>query len=226
MTSSSTSATLSTATRTVQHEPGLQRPRRARHHEHPVPQLPCREVRLRTSRRPGRHGRGTNQSRSEWITGFDFHEWQDLVNCEVVNCVAEDNWESGFHLEPGARYGSRREHRAADHLEEHRLPELRQREQRPAEHLRGPLLHVRLLSLAGHPPRELQSRSTTGTAGITSTAGRQLLSRVHGYGSTYGWKICKASSDITLTDCISGTTAAGRSGSRSPGGSTWRTSST
>ncbi len=46
----------------------------------------------------------TNQSRSEWITGFDLHEWQDLINCEVVNCVAEDNWESGFHLEPGARY--------------------------------------------------------------------------------------------------------------------------
>jgi PKD repeat protein len=46
----------------------------------------------------------TNQSRSEWITGFDLHEWQDLVNCEVVNCIAADNWESGFHLEPNGRW--------------------------------------------------------------------------------------------------------------------------
>ncbi len=45
-----------------------------------------------------------NQSRSEWITGFDLQGWQDLINCEVVNCVASDNWESGFHLEPGYRY--------------------------------------------------------------------------------------------------------------------------
>ncbi len=47
----------------------------------------------------------TTQSRSEWIHGFDLHEWQDLINLEVVNCVASDNWESGFHLEPGVRYG-------------------------------------------------------------------------------------------------------------------------
>jgi parallel beta-helix repeat protein len=46
----------------------------------------------------------TNQSRSEWITGFDLHEWQDLVGCHVYNCTADNNWESGFHFEPGARY--------------------------------------------------------------------------------------------------------------------------
>ncbi len=43
-------------------------------------------------------------SRSEWITGFDLHEWQDLVGCHVYNCTADNNWESGFHFEPGARY--------------------------------------------------------------------------------------------------------------------------
>ena len=98
----------------------------------------------------------TNQSRSEWITGFDFHEWQDLVNCEVVNCVASDNWESGFHLEPGARYsddgGDIGPRTVSKNIV---LPELRQLEQRPAEHLREPLLHVRLLPLARHAPREL-----------------------------------------------------------------------
>ncbi|WP_440949442.1 right-handed parallel beta-helix repeat-containing protein [Methanosphaerula subterraneus] len=44
-------------------------------------------------------------SRSEWITGFDLHEWQDLIDCHVYNCFADNNWESGFHFEPGARYG-------------------------------------------------------------------------------------------------------------------------
>ena len=42
-------------------------------------------------------------SRSPWITGFDLQESQDLVDCRVVNCIAESNWESGFHFEPGAR---------------------------------------------------------------------------------------------------------------------------
>ena len=49
-------------------------------------------------------GYGEPASRSEWITGFDLHEWQDLVGCHVYNCTAENNWESGFHFEPGARY--------------------------------------------------------------------------------------------------------------------------
>jgi hypothetical protein len=42
-------------------------------------------------------------SRSPWITGFDLQESQDLVDCRVTNCIAESNWESGFHFEPGAR---------------------------------------------------------------------------------------------------------------------------
>ena len=42
-------------------------------------------------------------SRSPWITGFDLQESQDLADCRIVNCIAESNWESGFHFEPGAR---------------------------------------------------------------------------------------------------------------------------
>lgn len=51
------------------------------------------------------YGNGDGNSRSEWITGFDLHEWQDLIDCHVYNCMADNNWESGFHFEPGARYG-------------------------------------------------------------------------------------------------------------------------
>lgn len=39
-------------------------------------------------------------SRSEWITGFDFHEGQNFDGLLVQDCIAEDNWQCGFHLEP------------------------------------------------------------------------------------------------------------------------------
>ncbi len=39
-------------------------------------------------------------SRSEWTTGFDFHESQKLDGLIVQGCIAEDNWQCGFHLEP------------------------------------------------------------------------------------------------------------------------------
>ena len=35
-----------------------------------------------------------------WAVGFDFHEGADLYDLQVINCRAEDNWESGFYFEP------------------------------------------------------------------------------------------------------------------------------
>lgn len=45
-------------------------------------------------------------SKSEWITGFDFHESQNLDGLLVQGCIAEDNWQCGFHLEPDGWNGS------------------------------------------------------------------------------------------------------------------------
>lgn len=44
---------------------------------------------------------GNENSRAVWTTGFDFHETNDLYGLTVLRCRAEDNWESGFHFEPG-----------------------------------------------------------------------------------------------------------------------------
>ncbi len=45
-------------------------------------------------------------SRSEWVTGFDIQENNDLYDVQVINCRAEDNWQSGFHFEPGEDKGT------------------------------------------------------------------------------------------------------------------------
>ena len=147
----------------------------------------------------------TNQSRSEWITGFDLHEWQDLINCEVVNCVAENNWESGFHLEPGARYGENGEDIGPrTGLEEHRLPELRQLEQRPAEHLRGPLLHVRLLPLPRHAPRGLRLVQQPELRVLRPRRGGQLPSTgARTTAAPTAGRSARPASDIAITDCTS-----------------------
>lgn len=44
---------------------------------------------------------GNAGSNAVWATGFDFHETNDLYGITVLRCRAEDNWESGFHFEPG-----------------------------------------------------------------------------------------------------------------------------
>lgn len=35
-----------------------------------------------------------------WAVGFDFHEGADLYDLQVLNCRADDNWETGFYFEP------------------------------------------------------------------------------------------------------------------------------
>lgn len=145
-----------------------------------------------------------NQSRSEWITGFDFHEWQDLVNLEVVNCIATDNWESGFHLEPGARYGDNGENIGPRTVSKN----IRFRDCTSSNNgVRN--TYASHFFMSGY----YLSRNTT-LQDCLSQNNRNAGFYVHGganssftgcrdAGSTYGWKVCKASQDITLTDCTS-----------------------
>lgn len=46
---------------------------------------------------------GNANTSAVWTTGFDFHESNDLIGLKVIRCLAEDNWESGFHFEPGGQ---------------------------------------------------------------------------------------------------------------------------
>lgn len=138
-------------------------------------------------------------SRSEWITGFDLHEWQDLRHVWVIDCLADNNWESGFHLEPGARYleppGPRTISEDINFL----------RCNSTGNGWRN--THSGAFFMSGF----YLSRNTTLT-NCNSTNNRNSGFYVHGGtnssfdgcsddGSTYGWKICKASSDITLENC-------------------------
>ena len=145
-----------------------------------------------------------NQSRSEWITGFDLHEWQDLVNCEVVNCVAEDNWESGFHLEPGARYdnnGGNIGPRTVSRNIVFRNCVSSNNGQRNT--------YANHFFMSGY----YLSRDTH-LENCVSFNNRNCGYYVHGGanssfegctddGSTYGWKVCKASEEIAIADCTS-----------------------
>jgi hypothetical protein len=140
-------------------------------------------------------------SRSEWITGFDFHEWQDLEDLTVLSCVAINNWESGFHLEPGARY-----------LEP------------PGPRTISKNVTFMNCQSEGNGQRNTYSSHffmsgyylsrDTRLSNCTSSGNANSGFYVHGGescyfnsctddGSLYGWKICKASSNITLRDCRS-----------------------
>ncbi len=43
---------------------------------------------------------GNEGSGKLWAVGFDFHEGADLYDLQVLNCWAEDCWETGFYFEP------------------------------------------------------------------------------------------------------------------------------
>jgi len=144
-----------------------------------------------------------NESRSEWITGFDFHEWQDLVNLEVVGCIASDNWESGFHLEPGGRYDDR------GNIIGPRTVSKNIVFRDCASSRNGRSTYEGAFFCSGY----YLSRETT-MENCLSSENRNAGFYVHGgencnfancqdSDSTYGWKVCKASSDITLTSCKS-----------------------
>lgn len=43
---------------------------------------------------------GNEGSGKHWAVGFDFHEGADLYDLQVLDCYAEDCWETGFYFEP------------------------------------------------------------------------------------------------------------------------------
>jgi len=143
-------------------------------------------------------------SRSPWITGFDLQESQDLIDCQVINCIAESNWESGFHAEPGARLD------ASMH------------EIGPRTRCEGLVLRNCITKNNGwrntdpgrffmsgfyiHRNAVLQQcRSVNNrNAGYYVQGGSALnFDRCTDEGSTYGWRIGKSSQAIDLVNCSS-----------------------
>ncbi|NLX48744.1 MAG: PKD domain-containing protein [Methanospirillum sp.] len=141
----------------------------------------------------------TNQSKSEWITGFDLHEWQDLVNCEVVNCVATDNWESGFHLEPGARYSNPPGPRTISKNIVFRNCISSNNGQRNtyADHF---FMSGYYLSRDTHL-QDCVSFNNRNCGYYVHGGANTSFEGCTDDGSTYGWKVCKASEEISIADC-------------------------
>jgi len=143
-------------------------------------------------------------SRSEWITGFDLHEWQDLYHVKVLNCTAFNNWESGFHLEPGARYGSDGGNigpRTVSVGVEFRNCTSQE------NGLRNDYASHFFMS-GFYLSRDTRLYDCTSirnaNAGYYVHAGDACdFVGCTDDGSTYGWKICKDSKEITITNCRS-----------------------
>ncbi len=146
-----------------------------------------------------------NQSRSEWITGFDFHEWQDLINCEVVNCVASRTTGSpGSTSSPApgttsaagisARGRSRRTSTSGTASSSNNG----QRNTYDGHFFMSGYYLSRDTHL-----ENCQSLNNRNAGFYVHGGANSSFSACTDDGSTYGWKVCKASSDITLTDCSS-----------------------
>ncbi|MGD9937602.1 MAG: hypothetical protein AB7S61_09040 [Methanoregulaceae archaeon] len=150
-------------------------------------------------------GHGTaGGSRSPWITGFDLQESQDLVDCQVINCIAESNWESGFHAEPGARLDAElREIGPRTRCEGLVMTNCVAknngwRNTDPGRFFMSGFYVHRNAVLTGC--RSIHNRN----AGFYVQGGSSLVyDSCTDAGSTYGWRIIKSSQDIELRSCTS-----------------------
>ncbi|WP_158303593.1 right-handed parallel beta-helix repeat-containing protein [Methanosphaerula palustris] len=141
-------------------------------------------------------------SRSEWTTGFDLQEMNDLVDCQVLNCIADNNWESGFHFEPGERVDDSGKEigpatRTVGVVLQNCLSENNgYRNTNPAHYfMAGYYVHKNTVLTNC---RAVHNRN----AGYFVQSGSNLtFDRCQDEQSTYGWLVIKSSSGITLSNC-------------------------
>ena len=144
---------------------------------------------------------GNADSRAIWATGFDFHETNDLYGITVIRCRAEDNWESGFHFEPGGHVTPKTE--AADiRMEDCVSIGNGQRNTKGYPYtdsfMSGYYVHNNavLVNCTSEKNRN---------AGFFVHGGRNVtFEDCSDDGSTYGWKVVKDSHDVTLDGCRTG----------------------
>ncbi len=137
-------------------------------------------------------------SRSEWMTGFDIQEDNDLYDVQVIDCRAEDNWQSGFHFEPGEDKGTIKKA-----ITFTRCIASRNGQRNPAAYpytstfLSGFYVHFNAVVT------DCQSIDNK-NAGFYVEGGDQVVfTRCTDRNSTYGWKIVKNARNIRLEDCAS-----------------------
>ena len=137
-------------------------------------------------------------SRSEWVTGFDIQENNDLYDVQVINCRAEDNWQSGFHFEPGEDKGT-----VKKAITFQGCTAERNGQRNPAAYpytstfISGFYVHF---NAAVTDCASIDNKN----AGFYVEGGDSVVfTRCTDRDSTYGWKIVKNARNIRLEDCAS-----------------------
>ncbi len=137
-------------------------------------------------------------SKSEWVTGFDIQEDNDLYDVQVIDCRADDNWQSGFHFEPGEDKGTIKKAITLT-----RCIASRNGQRNPAVYpytstfLSGFYVHF---NAAVSDCQSIDNKN----AGYYVEGGDQVVfSRCTDRNSTYGWKVVKNARNIRLEDCTS-----------------------
>ncbi len=135
-------------------------------------------------------------STSEFSCGFDIQEANNLENVELINCLAEDNWENGFHTEPGWWLGTK-------NFYMENCVSRNNGQRKPAE---APYRDSYLSGYYVHRNSYLKNcvSENNKNAGFFAHDGtKTTFDGCIDIGSTYGFKIVKGCSDMTLKDCWS-----------------------
>ena len=135
-------------------------------------------------------------SNSEFSCGFDVQESNNLENVQLINCLAEDNWENGFHCEPGWYLGTKNFYmeNCVSRNNGQRKPE---KPPYRSSYLSGYYVH-RNSYLKNCVSENNKNAGFFAHDGVNTTFDNCIDT-----GSTYGFKIVKGSKDITLKDCWS-----------------------
>jgi hypothetical protein len=136
-----------------------------------------------------------------WATGFDFHEGNDLVDLTVERCYAADNWESGFHFEPGGRQEGIRLIDCVS--EENGWRNTNQGDETAEPPVPAAFYMAGYTFAQGTHLENCRSVHNRNYGFYEEQDGNNLLEGCVDIGSGYGYKFCKNADDIALVDCVS-----------------------
>ena len=137
-----------------------------------------------------------NGSNSDFTCGFDVQEANNLENVQLINCLAEDNWENGFHCEPGWYLGTK-------NFYMENCVSRNNGQRKPAK---APYRDSYLSGYYVHRNSYLKNcySENNKNAGFFAHDGvNTTFVNCVDDGSTYGFKIVKGCKDMLLKDCWS-----------------------
>ncbi|MEN6518475.1 MAG: right-handed parallel beta-helix repeat-containing protein [Methanospirillum sp.] len=135
-------------------------------------------------------------SNSDFSCGFDIQESNALENVQLINCLAEDNWENGFHCEPGWYLGTK-------NFYMENCISRNNGQRKPADapyrdsYLSGYYIHRNSIL------KNCVSENNRNAGFFAHDGSNATFDGCIDIGSTYGFKIVKGCTDITLRNCWS-----------------------